>query len=144
MPCRVFFYNGRVPMVSPIAAGGINISLPCSPVNMCMYSTSYLWNQFKHVCGQWMNSIGSIQIETLHHVVRIWFERIMWFPYRVRFELDLFSPWRIMAPKSKITAAVFQERYGDLVAREFSHCITARTLQVALGNRQFFFFLYNL
>ena len=44
--------------------------------------------------------------------------------------------WRIMAPKSKLTAAVFQERYGDLVARDFPHCITARTLQVALANRQ--------
>ena len=64
----------------------------------------------------------------------------MCFPYRVRFESDLFSPWRIMAPKSKITAAVFQEWYGDLVAREFPNCITARTLQVALANRKVSFF----
>ncbi len=42
---------------------------------------------------------------------------------------------RIMAPKSKITAAVFQERYGDLVAREYAHCATAYALRVALAKR---------
>ena len=41
-----------------------------------------------------------------------------------------------MAPKSKITAAVFQETYGDLVAGEYPHCTTAYTLRVALANRQ--------
>ena len=44
---------------------------------------------------------------------------------------------RIMAPKRpKLTAAEFQERYGDLVAREYSEYDTARTLQRALGVRK--------
>ena len=42
-----------------------------------------------------------------------------------------------MAPKSvRLTAVEFQERYGELVAQEYSECQTARTLQVALGKRR--------
>ena len=41
-----------------------------------------------------------------------------------------------MAPKAKLTAAVFQERYGDLVSEHFSQYTTARTLRVALSNHK--------
>ena len=41
-----------------------------------------------------------------------------------------------MAPKAKLTAAVFQERYGDLVSEHFSQYTTARTLRVALSDRK--------
>ena len=41
-----------------------------------------------------------------------------------------------MAPKVKLTAVVFQERYGDLVSELFSQYTTARTLRVALSERK--------
>ena len=41
----------------------------------------------------------------------------------------------LMAPKAKLTAALFQERYGDLVSREHADGATAYTLRVALGKR---------
>ena len=41
-----------------------------------------------------------------------------------------------MAPKVKLTAAVFQERYGDLVSEHFSQYTTAHTLRVALSERK--------
>ena len=40
-----------------------------------------------------------------------------------------------MAPKCKITAAEFEQRYGELVARDFSEYTTAHTLQEALAKR---------
>ena len=36
----------------------------------------------------------------------------------------------------KLTAVVFQERYGDLVSELFSQYTTARTLRVALSERK--------
>ena len=41
-----------------------------------------------------------------------------------------------MAPKVKLTAAVFQDRYGDLVSEHFSQYTTAHTLRVALAARK--------
>ena len=41
-----------------------------------------------------------------------------------------------MAPKVKLTAALFQERYGDLVSEHFSQYTTAHTLRVALSERK--------
>ena len=41
-----------------------------------------------------------------------------------------------MAPKEKLTAALFQERYGTLVSEHFAQYTTARTLRVALSQRQ--------
>ena len=41
-----------------------------------------------------------------------------------------------MAPKGKLTAALFQERYGNLVSEHFAQYTTARTLRVALSERQ--------
>ena len=40
-----------------------------------------------------------------------------------------------MAPKGKLTAAAFQERYGNLVSEQFAQYTTARTLRVALSQR---------
>ena len=42
----------------------------------------------------------------------------------------------IMAPKSKLNAAVFQERHGELVSREYAEYTTPRTLRVALAKRK--------
>ena len=41
-----------------------------------------------------------------------------------------------MAPKGKLTAALFQEWYGNLVSEHFGQYTTARTLRVALAERQ--------
>jgi hypothetical protein len=41
-----------------------------------------------------------------------------------------------MAPKGKLTAALFEERYGNLVSEHFAQYTTARTLRVALSERQ--------
>ena len=41
-----------------------------------------------------------------------------------------------MAPKKKLTAALFQELYGDLVSEHFAEYTTARTLRVALSQRK--------
>ena len=41
-----------------------------------------------------------------------------------------------MAPKCKLTAKLFQERYGDLVSEHFSQYTTAYTLRVALSQRK--------
>ena len=41
-----------------------------------------------------------------------------------------------MAPKVKLTAALFQERYGNLVSEQFARYTTARTLRVALSERK--------
>ena len=41
-----------------------------------------------------------------------------------------------MAPKGKLTAARFQEWYGNLVSEHFVQYTTARTLRVALAERQ--------
>ena len=41
-----------------------------------------------------------------------------------------------MAPKAKLTAAVFQQKYADLVSLEYTHCKTAYTLQAALSQRK--------
>ena len=41
-----------------------------------------------------------------------------------------------MAPKVKLTAALFQERYGDLVSEHFAQYTTAHTLRVALSERK--------
>ena len=41
-----------------------------------------------------------------------------------------------MAPKVKLTAALFQELYGDLVTEHFAQYTTARTLRVALAERK--------
>ena len=41
-----------------------------------------------------------------------------------------------MAPKSNLTAAVFQERYGELVSREYAQYTTAYKLRVALEQRR--------
>ena len=40
-----------------------------------------------------------------------------------------------MAPKVKLTAALFQERYGNLVSEHFAQYTTAYTLRVALSKR---------
>ena len=37
-----------------------------------------------------------------------------------------------MPPKRKLTAALFQERYGNFVAEHFAQYTTARTLKTAL------------
>ena len=41
-----------------------------------------------------------------------------------------------MAPKMKLTAALFNERYGALVSEHFAQYTTAITLRVALSNRK--------
>ena len=41
-----------------------------------------------------------------------------------------------MPPKSKLTAAEFQQRYGDLVAQEYADYTTPRTLSKALEKRK--------
>ena len=41
-----------------------------------------------------------------------------------------------MAPKVKLTAALFHERYGELVSEHFAQYTTAHTLRVALSERQ--------
>ena len=41
-----------------------------------------------------------------------------------------------MAPKLKLTAALFHERYGDLVSEHFAQCTTAHTLRIALSQRK--------
>ena len=41
-----------------------------------------------------------------------------------------------MAPKNKLTAALFHERYGNLVSEHFAQYTTARTLRVALSQRE--------
>ena len=41
-----------------------------------------------------------------------------------------------MAPKVKLTAALFQERYGSVVSEHFAQYTTARTLRVALSQRK--------
>ena len=41
-----------------------------------------------------------------------------------------------MAPKKKLTAALFQERYGNLVSEHFAQYTTARTLRIALSERK--------
>ena len=41
----------------------------------------------------------------------------------------------LMAPKAKLTAALFRERYGDLVSREHADCATARQLRIDLEKR---------
>ena len=41
-----------------------------------------------------------------------------------------------MAPKAKLTAACFQEKYGDLVAEHFAQYTTAHSLRVALAARR--------
>ena len=41
-----------------------------------------------------------------------------------------------MPPKGKLTAALFQERYGNFVAEHFAQYTTARTLRVALSERK--------
>ena len=41
-----------------------------------------------------------------------------------------------MAPKKKLTAALFQELYGNLVSEQFAEYTTARTLRIALSHRK--------
>ena len=41
-----------------------------------------------------------------------------------------------MAPKSKLTAACFQEKYGHVVSEHFAQYTTAHTLRVALAARK--------
>ena len=41
-----------------------------------------------------------------------------------------------MAPKLKLTAAGFQEKYGDLVSEHFAQYTTAHSLRVALAARR--------
>ena len=41
-----------------------------------------------------------------------------------------------MAPKVKLTAALFHERYGNLVSEHFAQYTTARTLRIALSERK--------
>ena len=41
-----------------------------------------------------------------------------------------------MAPKVKLTAALFQERYGELVSEHFAQHTTAYTLRIALSQRK--------
>ena len=41
----------------------------------------------------------------------------------------------LMAPKAKLTAALFQERYGALVSSEHADCETARQLRIDLQKR---------
>ena len=41
-----------------------------------------------------------------------------------------------MAPKVKLTAALFHERYGDLVSEHFAQHTTAYTLRIALSQRK--------
>ena len=41
-----------------------------------------------------------------------------------------------MGPSAKLTADVFEERYGDLVAREHGECTTPYTLRKALTERK--------
>ena len=41
-----------------------------------------------------------------------------------------------MAPKVNLTAALFHERYGDLVSEHFAQHTTARTLRIALSQHK--------
>ena len=41
-----------------------------------------------------------------------------------------------MAPKGKLTAALFHERYGELVSEHFAQHTTAYTLRIALSQRK--------
>ena len=41
-----------------------------------------------------------------------------------------------MAPKMKLTAALFHERYGELVSEHFAQHTTAYTLRIALSQRR--------
>ena len=41
-----------------------------------------------------------------------------------------------MAPKGKLTAALFQEQYGNLVSEHFAQYTTPHTLRVALSQRK--------
>ena len=41
-----------------------------------------------------------------------------------------------MAPKMKLTAALFNERYGELVSEHFAQHTTAHTLRIALSQRR--------
>ena len=41
-----------------------------------------------------------------------------------------------MAPKQKLTAALFHELYGDLVSEHYAQHTTAYTLRIALSQRQ--------
>ena len=41
-----------------------------------------------------------------------------------------------MPPKGKLTAALFQERYGNLVSEHFAQYTTAHSLRVALAARR--------
>ena len=41
-----------------------------------------------------------------------------------------------MAPKAKLTAAGFQQQYGDLVSQDFAQYTTAHSLRVALAARR--------
>ena len=41
-----------------------------------------------------------------------------------------------MPPQGKLTAALFQEQYGNLVSEHFAQYTTARTLRVALSQRK--------
>ena len=41
-----------------------------------------------------------------------------------------------MAPKAQLSAALFQQRYGDLVSEHFAQYTTAHTLRVALSQRK--------
>ena len=41
-----------------------------------------------------------------------------------------------MAPKVKLTAALFHERYGSFVTEHFAQYTTARTLRIALSERK--------
>ena len=41
-----------------------------------------------------------------------------------------------MAPKVKLTAALFHERYGELVSEHFAQHTTAYTLRIALSQRK--------
>ena len=47
-----------------------------------------------------------------------------------------FLGFSCMAPKAKLTAALFQERYGNLVSDHFAQYTTARTLRIALSERK--------
>ena len=51
-------------------------------------------------------------------------------------KLDLTTSLSGMAPKKKLTAALFQELYGDLVSEHFAQHTTAYTLRIALSQRK--------
>ena len=48
---------------------------------------------------------------------------------------DLSTSLSGMAPKQKLTAALFHERYGELVSEHFAQYTTAHTLRIALAKR---------